>query len=77
MERLWGDGNLETAPAHALGGGGVLPLGGRCLWSACGGWQPPTALAWAIAVERTSVAPGGMGHERDLHAPACCCQLGL
>ena len=45
MEHLQGDGCPHRCGPTSWGGGDACPRGGRCLWSACGGWRPPSARA--------------------------------
>ena len=40
-----GDGSPHRRGPTSLGDGKSCPGGGRCPWSACGGWQPPKARA--------------------------------
>ena len=43
IERLRGDGSPQWRRPTCLGDGDSYQDGGRCLWSACTGWQHPTA----------------------------------
>ena len=40
-----GDGSPQWPGPTKWGDGESCPGGARCLWSACGGWQPPKARA--------------------------------
>ena len=70
-----GDGSPQRCWSTGWGDGESCAAGGTSLWSACGGWQPPTALAhwlgergvlpglWSLPMERLwgTAAPNGAG----------------